>query len=738
MPVSATHGESTTRMHTRILVRVDSHTTGTDVSHGQTLNLTSDVITLSTSKNTKMLGKFQIQLLPRRNYENLVFPNDVVNIYADPGDGKRGFVRVMMGYVDRVEREETVDDNGAMSTRYTVIGSDFQKAIDKTFIYFNEYMRTRLDERFTRTSTGTSRPNQGNFAGIAMRSAGITIAGTPADFVENFLRILLGFQQQWVLPDSYAKARPSLRDMRSRAVQRAKAHMPASVKDLVSSLGFNPEELDKNVDDVLAEAARQVAFGEEENAQRAADASLGSVDARISAAVSLQSNANLIAFRSLVHAVQDASLPIGIYDLLNMDFIEALAIDGYNFNSAIWQAGNQTISQFLYGHSNEMVNELIFDLRPVTETEGLSAGPYSREPDELGINTSGMDGFPATVPAVKYVPSVVFREYPYSVVNNINLNELVVAAPGPGQDAILAGNVLFGPVFAVNPNTPGRHIYTYDEVLHPSPSEYLRTAKAVKHLDCVVIYNTDIVHTALGRSDDDVVNAFHLYAVSPIPMDGYRDQLGNFNPIVNQVSISRHGMRLREMSTEFANYGNFPGGGQQSNRFPRKNLIRWTMLMDHWFLHNPEYLTGNITLRGMPELRVGYRLDWYDRSESYYVESVHHQWSFPGAFTTTVEVSRGQRNDPFPAYIPPVFLNDKNETSQVSSGNRSRDGRLAQYFSIKDTRATINATTRRDPVNVGPNTVDTYAALIQKGGKSILQYVSNEGGSQTLIPTVLK
>jgi len=714
MPITTQQDAKTTRMHTRVLVRVDSHTRGTSVLDSQTIDLSADTISLSTSKNTKALGKFQIQLVPRRNYLNLIFPDDVVNIYVDPGDGQRGFVRVLMGYVDRVERQESVDDNGAMQTRYVVIGSDFQKAIDKTFIYFNEYMRTQLDERFLRTTSGPGRPNQGNFSGTALRQAGLTMAGTPADFVENFLRILLGFQQQWVLPETYTRTQSNIQNVRVRAVQRAKARLPTTVVQQIAQLGFNPTDLDKTINDLIDQINQQVsATGE--------SGDLLAIDDKRSAALSLRGNADLLAFQTLVQSVSDPSLPIGIHDLLSLDFIEALAIDGFNFNEATPQANNQTLSQFLYGHSNELVNELIFDLRPVGQKDGLNHGPYSTAPDEIGMNVYGTTDFPATVAAVQYVPAVVFREYPYSVIESLDLSSLVVTASGstPNADSppVNAGVIMFGPVFAVSPNVPGRHIYTYPESIAPQPSQYNANATPVKHIDCVVIHNTDVQASALGRSDDDIINAFHLYASSPIPADAYRDLLSNFNPIVNQISISRHGFRLKEQSTEFANYGDFPQGGQKGNHFPRKNLIRWTMLMDHWFVHNPEYLTGTITVRGMPEIRVGYRLDWYERNESYYVESVHHQWTYPGPLITTIEVSRGQRNDPFPAYIPPTFLNNQDNTLSVAAGNRTRDGRLAQYFVVKDTRATVGAIDRHqdDIIQLGYNSVDQPFYLRRRG-----------------------
>src|SRR5688572_5652710 len=118
----------TVRQRTRAIVKVHSHVAGE-------VSLSNDVIRIQTSKSIKGAGHFQLHLVPRRNYFNYLFPNDVVNIYFDPGDGERGFVRTVMGYVDRVERQEMVDpQTGAMTTGYVVSGSDFLKAVERTDI----------------------------------------------------------------------------------------------------------------------------------------------------------------------------------------------------------------------------------------------------------------------------------------------------------------------------------------------------------------------------------------------------------------------------------------------------------------------------------------------------------------------------------------------------------------------------------------------------------------------------
>ena len=61
-----------------------------------------------------------------------------------------------------------------------------------------------------------------------------------------------------------------------------------------------------------------------------------------------------------------------------------------------------------------------------------------------------------------------------------------------------------------------------------------------------------------------------------------------------------------------------------------------------WNQHNHELLSGSMSLKGMPGLRPGYRVDRLDINLSFYVESVSHSWGHPGHLSTQITVSRGQ------------------------------------------------------------------------------------------------
>jgi len=119
-------------------------------------------------------------------------------------------------------------------------------------------------------------------------------------------------------------------------------------------------------------------------------------------------------------------------------------------------------------------------------------------------------------------------------------------------------------------------------------------------------------------------------------------------------------------------------------------LIRWALMLDHWYQHNIEYLNGTMALRGMPDIRVGYRLDVYERRESYYVEGVTNNWEFPGPLTTTLAVSRGQRNDPLPVYEKPALP----AFGAPPKSGRREDSRLALFFKQADPSAVLRALTK--------------------------------------------
>jgi len=149
----------------------------------------------------------------------------------------------------------------------------------------------------------------------------------------------------------------------------------------------------------------------------------------------------------------------------------------------------------------------------------------------------------------------------------------------------------------------------------------------------------------------------------------------------------------------------------------RKQLGRWCLLQDHWFQHNVEYLNGSIVTRPAPEIRVGYRLDILERNLSFYVENVNHTYQYPDTMTTSLTVTRGQPNNPFPAYALPATPGFPG-----AENSRKEGSRLAQYFNVPDPVAVRNGITFRDRRDA-----NTMATLDGRGITNELDNPANWG-----------
>jgi hypothetical protein len=273
------------------------------------------------------------------------------------------------------------------------------------------------------------------------------------------------------------------------------------------------------------------------------------------------------------------------------------------------------------------------------------------------------------------------REYPFSTINTIN---------PPADVKILnseLGLVYFGAVFSREPlNVTGRR-----SVIIPALHEALLvkgggTILGIKSIDVVAIGIQDIVSENIGRSDHDHVNLIEVYSdITSGQVRHAQNLLREQMPILSATHVARHGLRVRRYTTRFGRFGALKTAraGEVDSAPTRKMLLRWGLLLDHWYQHNTEYLSGTFTTRALPEVRVGYRLDVKERRESYYVEGVNHQWQYPGPMTTTITVSRGQRHDPFPVYSLPQ--------TKGFDGIRGEGSRLGEYFLVSDPIAVMRS-----------------------------------------------
>lgn len=156
------------------------------------------------------------------------------------------------------------------------------------------------------------------------------------------------------------------------------------------------------------------------------------------------------------------------------------------------------------------------------------------------------------------------------------------------------------------------------------------------------VLSTESIDISLSKSDNDVRNWFRVYPDAQyLPTEAIDvAQIG----YVNNDSIARHGLRRMEATTNAFGLGGaaLPVASEGT---PTDLVETFSGLLAEWNAQNEQLLSGTITCRMRPDIRVGNRLDYFNpRTKmrvSFFIEGVSHTWAYPGAGTTTISVTRG-------------------------------------------------------------------------------------------------
>jgi len=994
------------RYRTTCRVWVHSHQSESHV------DISDDVVQISTSKTVKGAGQANITLLAHKNWFNLLFPNDYINIYFDINDGQ-GWTRTFFGFIDRIEEDYAVDPTGKPTTAYHVLCTDVVKAFDKTQVYFNPHVAGREDL----VGDAFGAPNIG---GLALMTKGIEAHGTPTDIVQNMVLLLLGFGTQYNLPLNYPGSTTDVSAGRDAKLAFIKGRLGKTAKTAVDIAGgFDKllENIEQSAEDLakvikgksnsdkkdlakdLKLDVKQINSTNPKDVNAFAAATLSAVVTTVLGSGKTpadRAKADFALIAQAANSLKEGGGAKTLLDIIDMfNWIENSAIDGYHAGTSIWQAQGSLLNM-LRSYSNEWVNELFFDLRPVPVQagDGSIISDYSRDMDDVGGNAPGA----GVVTGIKFIPAIVMREYPWSTIQEVDASHVTLTV----DDKKSLGKLRFGAIFSDGPNKPGHHQVAVPAIDPHTLVSGKPNVVAHKHIDVAVIKETDIIRSTFGRSDNEHYNMFEFYSDSLGGMD-MRFFVRDISPIASPIQISRHGLRVRTMNSNFARfsistttaakptpseepaveeenvdttpgvntnpvtdpvakitsgYGYRPksgkyifhngidirapkgtpvycvadgtivasgpngglsrygncimvkhelGGeewftfyahldtrtvavGQKSQRQPnifsksvknngkfteipikggdqigtvgetfgrpgddvnnttrgegvfveediehlhfevsqksgsgrfaflyptrsnvpagaefaylgddtpdypssppsgaptegprsrnpvvflentlglssipttapttseldseedqeerestfvrdedekeptegsddipeglegsrivahvdgstmRTQIARWALLQDHWFQHNLEYFSGQIDMRPAPEIRVGYRLDYLDRALSCYVEGVSHTWKFPDKLTTTLQVTRGQANNPFPVYVLPKLPGFTKETESQRTAGTSR---LAKYFITPDPLAVRRAVVIGRGLTVGVPSSSATAA----------------------------
>ena len=549
------------RYRTKVRVRIDSH------DQKDPIWISDDVVSVHTGKTVKGAGQANLVVLPRLNYLNIIRPNDYINIYFNIGDGE-GWTRTFFGFVDRVVEKYTVGPDGSPRTQHNILCTDFYKALEKTNVYFNPHLAGRPD--LSGEFFGTP-----NIGGLALMTSGLRVHGSPADIVVNLMLVLLGFGTQFSLPPGYD---PLFKDIfRQRRAQFIQNRLGESAKQAIEEAGgFNQlraqirSEEQGTAQDLANSGSsqrerinslfRERGITNATEQQRILESvNAGDVD-RVAALLADSRLRNTLVTTDPGRTTDDESgtldvlnttLPKATSSLLDVidvfSFVERTAIDGFHTGYTVWQQQGSLIS-FARSMSHEIMNELIFDLRPLVSSQAGQhvRAPYSRQPDEIEGNVDENGG----TNGITHVPAMVMREYPFSTIDGIDLRGVNVQLDGQEGEI---GVVYFGEIFAAGINEPGRHAVRIPNINLSDRREGKGNILAPKSIDVAVVHEDEFVDTELGRSDHEHYNLLEFYSDALLGQD-QRFYMHDLLPILTPVHVMRHGLRVRSLTTRFARF----------------------------------------------------------------------------------------------------------------------------------------------------------------------------------------
>lgn len=573
------------KYHSRIKVIVHSH------ASNDPLDISNDVAQLSTSKNIKGAGQLNVAIVPTRGYLNSIFPNDYINVYADVGDG-RGWTRLFFGLVDRMEESYSVDSSGTPNTIYSIVCTDFTKIVTKTEIYFNPQISLRRD--LNGLPFGTL-----NVGGLALMSSGIAVFGSPDTIVTTNLILTLGFGTQFSMPASYPVPTAIIKEARENR-KRAALRL---IQNRISPTDYNVQKATISAN-ATVEAQQLVQASSTEhiitalvqkyrvnpNSIEIQNAAASRDADSIAAIISDQELRKVLGIDQSIGSVGDTAIAVdrtananqkpSIMDYIDIySFVEREAMDGYTASVSIYQQQGP-IQSFLTSYSNEMVNEMFFDLRPRHRLDSDDVFRYTpnsftevptddwvREPDDIAGNKADPDHANCQ-DGIQYVPALIMREYPFSTIGSLDASTIPISISnrvpatntgrGPNQETTAnnqstVGEIFLGAVFSHRPNTAGRHYVSTPNI----NVEDIATGSAAKYgrkiIDVAVISEKEIKSSKLGRSDEDHVNLTEVWADGPIGQDA-KWYMQDLSPVVTPIHIMRHGLRRRTLSTIFCRY----------------------------------------------------------------------------------------------------------------------------------------------------------------------------------------
>lgn len=167
-------------------------------------------------------------------------------------------------------------------------------------------------------------------------------------------------------------------------------------------------------------------------------------------------------------------------------------------------------------------------------------------------------------------------------------------------------------------------------------------------LDKHVITTAEVIGENFGRNDLDAYSIFNL-----VPdMESEDQSLANAVPWYNPNLVEKYGYKMLELTSKFHNYIGETESQKESveaggDAYENSNASIFSRKLYDWYANNPNFFSGDITVVGNPDYKVGNRLIYkntkVDDIWEFYIESVEHTFSYETGYTTQIGVTRGLR-----------------------------------------------------------------------------------------------
>lgn len=314
---------------------------------------------------------------------------------------------------------------------------------------------------------------------------------------------------------------------------------------------------------------------------------------------------------------------IPIASLIDFGSFVQVPLYGYAVAEVLDIAMSGNLLNLMHSLSNDCVNELFFDIRDL-DSQAAESVLYQETLAQ------------AFVDPVDVEEQVALRE---KVRNSILASGRGFSTSGTNEDVSNEAGVVH------TEDGKNSRTTTLAMVLRQRPYD----TGSFMRLPFSVVDEVEVIQSSLSRSYHNVSNLFRVSSVPTIPR---LLQEATFGIVVNPKSLSRFGLRRRDIETRYP----FPSRGSSIDwdigravKPDFDSFFRYYIdLVSTWDAFNERFWEGSLIMHLRPDIRVGTRLvynrTWLGRQQTlmFYVQAVRHSFvESQGGSQTVLTLVRG-------------------------------------------------------------------------------------------------